>query len=86
LHNYLTVFADLRDKRVIYATEGKEARAWESFVAEMQAHNAHPKQITQAAIDMSSAYIKGVKENLGNAEIVFDKFHVIAQVNEGELF
>lgn len=82
-HNYLTVFADLRGKRVIFATEGKDAGAWESFVAEMQAHNAHPKQVTQAAIDMSPAYIKGVKENLGNAEIVFDKFHVIAQVNEG---
>jgi transposase len=82
-HNYLTVFADLKGKRVIYATEGKGAAAWERFVAEMQAHNAHPKQVTQAAIDMSPAYIKGVKENLGNAEIVFDKFHVIAQINEG---
>lgn len=82
-HNYLTVFADLKGKRVIYATEGKGADAWERFVAEMQAHNAHPKQVTQAAIDMSPAYIKGVKENLGNAEIVFDKFHVIAQINEG---
>lgn len=82
-HNYLTVFADLRGKRVLFATEGKDAGAWERFVAEMQAHNAHPKQVTQAAIDMSPAYIKGVNENLGNAEIVFDKFHVIAQVNEG---
>jgi transposase len=82
-HNYLTVFADLREKRVIFATEGKKADAWESFAAEMQAHNAHPKQVTQTAIDMSPAYIKGVQENLGNAEIVFDKFHVIAQVNEG---
>jgi hypothetical protein len=82
-HNYLTVFADLRGKRVIFATEGKGADVWESFVAEMQAHNAHPKQVTQTAIDMSPAYIKGVKENLGNAEIVFDKFHIIAQVNAG---
>jgi transposase len=82
-HNYLTVFADLKNKRVIFATEGKDASAWESFVDEMETHNAHPKQITQAAIDMSPAYIKGVKENLSNAEIVFDKFHVIAQVNEG---
>lgn len=82
-HNYVTVFADLKNKRVIYATEGKGAETWETFVAEMEAHNAHPKQVTQAAIDMSPAYIKGVKENLGNAEIVFDKFHVVAQVNEG---
>jgi len=30
---------------------------------------------------MSPAYIKGVKENFGNAVIVFDKFHVVSQVS-----
>jgi transposase len=25
-------------------------------------------------------YIKGVKENVGHATIVFDKFHVVSQV------
>lgn len=82
-HNDLTVFADLRHKQVIDATEGKGAETWESFVAEMEAPHAHSKQVTQAAIDMSPAYLKGVKENLGNAEIVFDKFHVVAQGNGG---
>jgi transposase len=81
-HNYLTVFADLKARRVLFATEGKDASTWEAFVDELLRHNGHPKAITQAAIDMSPAYIKGVKENLGNAEIVFDKFHVVREVNE----
>ena len=81
-HNYLTVFADLKARRVLFATEGKDASTWEAFVEELLKHNGHPKAITQAAIDMSPAYIKGVKANLGNAEIVFDKFHVIREVNE----
>src|ERR1051325_144209 len=81
-HNYLTVFADLKARRVIFAVEGKDAKTWEAFVEELLKHNGHPKAITQAAIDMSPAYIKGVEDNLGNAEIVFDKYHVIAQVNE----
>ena len=32
--------------------------------------------------DMSPAYIKGVKDNLSNATITFDKFHIIKQINE----
>ena len=80
-HNYLTVFADLVKKRVLFATEGKDHATFEAFVAALGAHNGHPKAITQAAIDMSKAYQKGVKENLPKAEIVFDKFHVVAQVN-----
>ena len=30
---------------------------------------------------MSPAYIKGVKDNYGNANIVLDKFHVVSQVS-----
>lgn len=47
----------------------------------MGKHNGHPKAITQVAIDMGSAYQKGVRNNLGNARIVFDKYHVVALVN-----
>lgn len=82
-HNYLTVFADLVNKRVLFGTEGKDASVWESFAQELQAHNGHPKAITQVAIDMSPAYVKGVRENFGRARLVFDKFHVIQEANEG---
>jgi transposase len=82
-HNYITVFADLVNKRVLFGTEGKNAGVWEAFAQELQAHNGHPKAITQVAIDMSPAYIKGVREQFGNAELVFDKFHVIQEANEG---
>ncbi len=81
-HNYLTVFADLVQKRVVFATPGKDASTWEAFAAELLRHNGHPKSITQAAIDMSAAYAKGVRENFGNAQIVYDKFHVIQTVVE----
>jgi transposase len=79
-HNYLTVFVDLEAKRVLLAVEGKDASVWERFVEELGHHNGHPKAITMVAIDMSPAYAKGVRENLGNAQIVFDKFHVVSQV------
>jgi transposase len=81
-HNYLTVFADLVQKRVLFATPGKGSETWESFAAEMPRHNGHPKSITQVAIDMSAAYIKGVRDHFGNAQVVYDKFHVIQNVVE----
>jgi len=81
-HNYLTVFADLLAKRVLFATPGKDASVWEAFAAELLRHNGHPKAIQYVAIDMSPAYIKGVNGNLGNAQVVYDKFHVIQNVVE----
>jgi len=80
-HHYLTVFADLLARRVIFATEGKDAQTFEALVQALGQHNGHPKAITQAAIDMSPAYRKGVRENLPNAQVVFDKYHVVALVN-----
>lgn len=82
-HNYITVFADLVNKRVLFGTEGKDASVWARFAEEFEAHNGHPKSVTQVAIDMSRAFIKGVRENFGNAGLVFDKFHVIQEANEG---
>ena len=79
-HNYLTVFVDLQAKRVLLAVEGKDASVWERFADELGNHNGHPRAITMVAIDMSPAYQKGVRENFGSAQIVFDKFHVVSQV------
>src|ERR1043166_7459869 len=62
-HNYLTVFVDLEAKRVLLAVEGKDAGTWRHFAEQLGRHNGHPKAITQVAIDMSPAYLKGVKEN-----------------------
>jgi transposase len=80
-HHYLTVFADLVAKRVVFATEGKDHTTFERFAEEILKHNGHPKAITAVAMDMSKAYQKGAKEELGHAQIVFDPFHVTALVS-----
>ncbi len=81
-HNCLTVFADLVAKRVLFATPGKDASVWAAFAAELLRQNGHPKAIQHVAIDMSAAYTKGVSDNLGNAQVVYDKFHIIQNVVE----
>jgi len=81
-HQYITVFADLVAKRVLFATEGKDKGTWEKFIEALEKHNGHRHGITQASMDMSKAYQAGVAENCRNAQVVFDKFHVIKNANE----
>lgn len=81
-HHYLSVFADLVRKRVLFATEGKDHSVWEKFVEALEKHNGHRHAITQASLDMSPAYRKGVEDTCRNAQIVYDKFHVLMNVNK----
>ncbi len=79
---YISVFADLVAKRVIFATEGHGHETWQAFVQALAAHNGHQYAITQVSMDMSAGYEKGVKDNCRNAQVVFDKFHVLANANK----
>jgi transposase len=79
---YVSVFCDLLGRRVLFACAGRDAGAWEQFVRELGEHDGHPRAIRHISIDMCPAYLKGVAENIGSqAQVVFDKFHVIAKVN-----
>jgi transposase len=71
-HEYVSVFADLVQKRVLFATEGKDHATWEAFVTALEAHQGHRHALTQVSMDMSPAYQKGVR----------DKFHVIAHASQ----
>jgi len=78
---YISVFADMLAKRVLFATEGIEAQTWVKFVEALEKHNGHRHSITQVSMDMSRPYQAGVRENCRNAQVVFDKFHVIFNAN-----
>lgn len=81
-HNYVTLAADARQRAVIFVTEGKDAEAGAALAEHLRAHGGDPEAIESVSIDMSPAYIKGVTEHLPNAEITFDKFHVIAHASK----
>jgi len=81
-HEYISVFADLVRKRVLFATEGKDQETWLKFVEALEKHNGHRHAITQVSMDMSPAYQRGVADNCWHAQVVFDKFHVIKNANE----
>jgi hypothetical protein len=59
-------------------THGTTAATIAAFAEDLRAHNGDAKNITSVTIDISPAFINGVTDNLPNARITFDKFHVIA--------
>jgi len=81
-HNYITLFVDLEEKRTLFVTDGKDHETVERFAGDLRRHGGEKKQIEFVSADMSPAFIKGVKENLPEAEITFDKFHVIKGIND----
>ncbi len=80
-HDYVTLFADAQARKVIYVAEGNEAATVEGFAGNLCAHHGKPTQIEVVSIDMWPAFIRGVTDHLPNAQITFDKFHVIAHAS-----
>ena len=81
-HNYIIVFVDMLLHEIVFATPGKDASTIAGFCTELILHNGKPQNIKNVSMDMSPAFISGAKKFLPHAEITFDKFHVIKQLNE----
>ncbi len=77
---YLTIVLDIESGAVVFVGDGKGSEALEPFWARLRRYRK--VKIEAVAIDMSPAYIKAVSENLKEAAIVFDHFHVIKMMNE----
>jgi len=81
-HEYITLFVDLVERKTLHISAGKDNKTVVDFVEVLEAKSGDRKAIKQVSCDMSPAFIKGVKENLPEAEITFDKFHIIKLINE----
>lgn len=81
-HDYITLFVDIDQARVLFATEGRDATTIAAFADDLAAHGGDPETIGEVCIDMSPAFIKGVGESLPNAAITFDKFHAVKIIND----
>lgn len=80
--DYVSVFADLERRRVVYAIPGRDAPVVAGFAAELRAHGGAPEQIAEVCQDMSAAYRDGVAEHLPDAQITFDRFHLVKLLSE----
>ena len=79
-HRYLTVVLDLATGAVVFVGAGKGSDALIPFWRRLNRYKG--TTIKAVAIDMSPAYIRAVTNNLPNAAIVFDHFHVVKLFND----
>lgn len=88
-HKYGTVFLEINGKetsrgrgaskvaRLLYFTPGKDKETFSEFVAELNRRGVAPSQVEEIAMDMSRAFIAGAGEHFPDAQISFDRFHVM---------
>jgi transposase len=81
-HNYITLFVDMEKKKTTFITEGKGSKTVKEFAENLEEKKGLRNNIKDVSCDMSPAFIKVVRENLPDAKITFDKFHVVKIINE----
>jgi transposase len=80
--DYVSVFADLDQARVVFATPGREANTYRRFAEDLAAHGGRAEQVREVCQDMSEAYLAGALKHLPCAEITFDRYHIKAQLTK----
>jgi transposase len=74
-HDYMTVIYDMVSGHLIGVETGRTAAVFSTFLKCLPSETA--ANIEAVAMDMGPAYQKSVRESLPNADIVFDRFHVM---------
>lgn len=63
-HNYFSIFVDFERRKLLFATQGKDSKIVEQVAEDLSLYNSQKDQITDVAIDMSPAFMCGVRANL----------------------
>ena len=79
---YVSLFVDMKERKVLFATPGKDSSTVASFASDLKEHGGDPTAVTEASTDMSKAFIAGIATSLPHANVTFDKFHVVSLVND----
>jgi transposase len=78
---YLTVVYDLERKVLLWVGEDRTEEAVRKFFTEeMGRRRCHTLQVV--CMDMWAAYAKLVRDHAPNAQILFDRFHIVKHLNE----
>jgi transposase len=81
-HDYISVFLDMDADRLVDLRPGKSSGVISDYVAECSLLGQHPETIIKEIVcDMSPAFKKGMRENLPDTKVTFDRFHVVQLVH-----
>jgi transposase len=74
---FISVFFDAEQRRLVYATPGRNAATFKSFAEDLRQRGGAPAAITDISMDMSKAFQAGARAQCPQAQISFDPFHVV---------
>lgn len=86
-HDYVSIFLEpggdpSEPARVLFVAEGRKSEVFEAFCSDLRVHGGDPVKIRDVCMDMSESFQKGAAEHLPDAEVTFDRFHVVKLVGE----
>lgn len=81
-HNYITLGVDMDARRGVHVSQGKGKQAVADIKHYLASRDISPKQIKQISMDLSPSYIAGAADYFPDAQIIFDRFHVVKLLNE----
>ena len=76
-HRYVTNVLDAETHELLLMVEGRSAEALEAFAQALVAHGGKAEEIELISMDMSPAYQSGASQFFPQAQIVFDRFHLM---------
>lgn len=79
-HNYLTIVNDLQRSRVLFVAQDRTAQALDGFWPTLSDDQRH--SIKAISVDMWDPFVKSIRANVPDAEIVYDKFHIAKHLGE----
>lgn len=84
-HEYVTIFVEPkkeRKSRVLFVTQGRSHGTFSEFCSDLKAHGGNATKVKDVCMDMSPAFMKGAAETMPDAEVTFDRFHVMKLAGE----
>lgn len=78
-HEYMTIFVNIEDGRILHAVEGRSKEKIQPFIEKL---SKKAKKLTAIAMDMSGSYYSAIRGWLPHVDIVFDRYHVSALMNQ----
>jgi len=81
-HKYVMLSVDLDKNRVVFACPGKDENTVEQLRNYLETKGIKPKDISHFSIDMSPAFIAGIRKQFPDSVVVFDRFHLKKLLNE----
>ena len=76
---FYTLVINLDDGHIIWVAHGRGAACLKPFWRRLRRSKA---RVEAVSMDMSAAYWKTVRDNLPEAAVVFDRFHIVKLVND----